>query len=130
MSNTTSQADLAVEAIIRTITVMGPEMWRSDKGESFNITLQIPKGIKVFLDELFKVTPEKALGDSPENLKNAIFRTLVLRGLTYSALGGDKMSELIETIYSGILSAEERPNPLSEILDKVSADELKRGDTT
>ncbi len=121
----TSQADFTIEAVIQAIALLGPEIWLSGKGESFDITLQVPKAVKGFLDEFLEITSERVLGNSPENTKNNIFRTLVLRGLIYSALGGDKLSEVIETIYSGILPAEERPNSLFEALDKISTDELK-----
>ena len=125
----TNQVDYAVDMVIQTIALLGPNIWKKSE-EYLAITLQVPKGVKAFLDEFLEVTPEKLLGDSPENFKNIVFRTLVLRGLTYSALGGGKMSEIMDIICCGIMPTKEVQNPLSEMLDKISTDELKQKDIT
>jgi len=121
-----NKLDLTVDMVIQTITLWGPDIWeKSDKDESLDITLQVPKGIKAFLNEFIEITSEEVLGTSRENFKNIIFKALVLRGLTYSALGEGKVSKIMDKICSEALLPQEVQNPLFEVLDKISTDELK-----
>lgn len=126
-----NKLELAVDIVAHTIAKFGPDIWeRSDEDEPFDITLQVPKGIKAFLNDFIETTPEEVLGTSRENFKNIMFKTLVLRGLTYTSLGERKILEVMDKICSEALLDKEKPNPLFEMLDKISANELKREDVT